>query len=93
MSVTVPPNTRNTWPLMCAAASEARYATSGATFSGANTSNAPSWSGAPMTPSPKVCVMSRVRARGAMQFAVIPYFFISRAVTWVSAAMPAFAAA
>src|SRR5439155_13649956 len=35
--VNCPPNTRNTWPVMCAAASVARNVTRGATFSGAKT--------------------------------------------------------
>ncbi len=55
---------------MCAAASEHRYATHGEMFSGAQESNAPS----SCLNSPNVPSVRRVRARGAIVFAVTPYF-------------------
>ena len=70
------------------AASLARNATNGATFSGASASNCPSGSRS----SPKVLSVIRVLAPGAIAFTVTPYRCISMATICVKAAIPAFAA-
>ena len=72
--------------MTCSAAGDANHVTSGATCSGASGSASPSL--APKTPS-----VMRVRARGAMALARTPYLAHPNAVDWVSAMMPAFAAA
>jgi hypothetical protein len=81
----------NTWPVTRAASGDARKATSGATFSGAQVSK-PSSAFCPKISGIDVSVMT-VRARGAIAFAVMPYFTMAFAVDVVSAMMPAFAAA
>ncbi len=87
ITAATPPCTTNTSPLIPAAAWLARYTTSGATWSGASGSTAPS-GGAPI----RSAVMS-VRARGQMALARTPYRAQLRAVTTVRAAIPALAAA
>jgi hypothetical protein len=80
------PNTTNTWPDTSAAASLARNTTMGAMLSGSH-------SGPVMYSAPSAIVeVIRVLARGAMQFAVTPYFRSSRASTRVSERMPPLAA-
>src|SRR6185369_2765766 len=79
MGHTVRPPTRKTWPLQPAASSDASQATSGEMFCGPQTSNSPALTSPPMRPAVDgvASTVRRVRATGAMAFAVTPYFFIS----------------
>ena len=76
---TLRPPTRNTWPLQPAASSLASHATSGAMLAGLNMSNSPAATSPPMSAAVLgvASTVRRVRATGAMAFAVTPYFFIS----------------
>ena len=87
ITAATPPCTTNTSPLIVSAAGPARYTTSGATCSGASGSTAPDGAG------PISSAVMAVRARGQMALARTPYRAHERAVTTVSAAMPALAAA
>src|SRR6478609_4019029 len=86
----IPPSTSKTRPVTPADSIDPSQTTSGATFSGAITSNASS-SGSAMVSANTASVM-RVRAAGAIAFAVTPYRPSSADSTIVSAAMPALAA-
>ena len=87
MAQMFPPNTTKFWPVTSDASSEARKATSWAMLRGSHSSK-PS---AALAISPKRFSVMRVRARGEIEFTVMPYRSSSRASTQVSEAMPALA--
>ena len=69
MAQMFPPKTTKFWPLMSAASSVARKATSWAMFSGSHSSNLPS---SALAISPKRFSVMRVRARGEIALTVTP---------------------